>query len=137
MSDENTTLVRTIFEEVERGRTPMELLTPTFTAHVTGLPPMDADAFDQFETGFRAAFGHDHEFDDIVAHGDRVAVRLRVTGTHTGEFMGVRASGQDIEVEGSAFFRIEGDRIAEFWGLIDQMGLMQQIGALPVPEQAG
>lgn len=137
MADEHTTLVRKVFEEVERGRTPMELLTPTFTAHFTGLPAMDADGFDQFETAFRAAFGHDHHIDDVVAKGDRVAVRLRVMGTHTGEFIGVPASGQDVEVEGSAFFRIEGDRIAEFWGLMDQLGLMQQIGALPAPEQAG
>lgn len=137
MSARNTDLIRSFFEEADTGRTPVELLAPGFTAHFPGMPTMDKDAFDQFETGFHAAFGHRHHLDEVVAEANRVAVRLRVTGTHAGEFMGVPASGEDITVEGSAFLGITDGRIAEIWGFIDQLGLLQQIGALPAPETAG
>jgi predicted ester cyclase len=68
-----------------------------------------------------------------VAEGDTVAVRLLFEGAHTGECMGSPASGQRFSVDGTAVLRMAGDKIAEFWGFLDQLGLMQQIGALPVP----
>ncbi len=137
MSTRNTDLIRRFFEEADTGRTPVELLAPGFTARFPGMPTMDEDAFDQFETDFRAVFGHTHHLDQVVAEANWVAIRLQVTGTHTGEFMGVPASGQDITVEGSAFLRITDGRIAEIVGFIDQLGLLQQIGALPGPDTAG
>jgi predicted ester cyclase len=133
---DNAVLTRRLFEEADHGRTPVELLTPAFTAHFTGLPTMDTTAFDQFETGFRSAFNPTHHLDDLIEQGDRVAVRLRLDGTHTSEFMGIPASNRAVSVEGTAFVRIDSGRVAELWGFTDMLGLMQQIGALPTP-QAG
>ena len=138
MSQDNKDLARSFFEEADRGRTPVELLTSDFTAHFPGLPPMDQEAYDQFEVMIRSAFsGIAHPIDDVVAEDDRVAVRLQLEGTHTGEFMGVPASGQAISAEGTAFLRITDGAIAQFWGFVDQLGLMQQIGGLPAPQQTG
>jgi predicted ester cyclase len=138
MSDENKTLARSFFEEADRGRTPVELCSPGFTARFPGLPPMDVAGFDQFETMFRSAFSDlRHSIDDIVGERDRVGVRLRFEGTHTGRFMGVPASGTHFSVEGTAFLRVADGKVAELWGALDQMGLMQQIGGLPAPIPAG
>lgn len=138
MSDENRALARSFFEEADRGMTPVELCAPGFTAHFPGPPPMDLAGFDQFEAMIRSAFSDmKHLIEDMVGEGDRVAVRLRLEGTHTGAFMGVPASGKHFSVEGTAFLRIAGGKLAELWGFLDQMGLMQQIGGLPAPGQAG
>jgi predicted ester cyclase len=58
-------------------------------------------------------------------------------GTHTGDFMGVPASGKRFSVEGTAFLRIVGGKVAQLWGFLDQLGLMQQIGGLPAPGRVG
>lgn len=124
-----------MFEEVEKGRVPEEIITKDFKAHIPGMPPMDAKGFGEFEAGFQAGFHDvDHRLHDIMSDNDRVAVRLTLEAKNKGEFMGIPPSGKDVQVEGSAFFRIENDRVAEFWGFIDMMGLMQQIGGLPAME---
>jgi hypothetical protein len=124
-------VTRKFVEEADRGRTALELCAPGFTAHFPGLPPRDVD---EFETTIRSGFSDiGHPIEDLVAEGDTVAVRLLFEGAHTGEFMGSPASGQRFSVDGTAVLRMAGDKIAEFWGFLDQLGLMQQIGALPVP----
>jgi steroid delta-isomerase-like uncharacterized protein len=69
--------------------------------------------------------------EDIVAEGDRVAVRAVMTGTQTGEFMGIPPSGKHIEISVMDLHRIENHQFAEHWGVSDMMGLMTQIGAIP------
>jgi SAM-dependent methyltransferase len=99
---------------------------------------MDLEGFDQFEAMIRSAFLNiEHPIEDMVGEGDEVAVRLWMEGTHTGDFMGVPASGKRFSVEGTAFQRIAGGKVALFWGFLDQLGLMQQIGGLPAPAGPG
>jgi steroid delta-isomerase-like uncharacterized protein len=71
--------------------------------------------------------------EDIVAEGDKVVVRWKGTSKHTGEFMGIPATGKQLSMTGISIARIEGSKIAEEWGEMDMMGLMQQIGAFPPP----
>jgi predicted ester cyclase len=138
MSTDHTTLARRFFEESDRGRTPGELCGPGFTAHFPGFPPMDLAAYDQFAAMFHAPFSEiKHPIDEVIGDGDKVAVRLRFEGTHTGEFMGVPASGRHFSIEGTAFLHVADTKIVDLWGSLDTMGLMQQIGGLPIPSQAG
>lgn len=135
MTPEIKAVARSFFAEADRGRTPVELLADGFTARFPGFPPMDRDGFDQFEETLRAGFSNiRHHIHDLVGEGDTVAVRLRLEAIHTGPFMGVAPSGEPISVEGTAFLCITGGTVAGFWGFLDQMGLMQQIGGLPAPE---
>ena len=132
MSEATKALARSFFQEADRGRTPVELCAPGFTAHFPGPPPMDLEGFDQFEAMFRSAFSDlEHAIEDLVAEGDIVAVRLRLKGVHTGDFMGVPASGTHSSVEGTAFLRIADGKVAQLWGFLDQMALLQQIGGPP------
>jgi steroid delta-isomerase-like uncharacterized protein len=138
MSAANKALARRFFAEADRGRTPVELCAPGFTAQFPGPPPMDLEGFDQFEAMIRSAFSNiEHPIEDMVGEDDEVAVRLRMEGTHTGDFMGVPASGKRFSVEGTAFLRIVGGKVAQLWGFLDQLGLMQQIGGLPAPGRVG
>ena len=58
MSAANKALARRFFAEADRGRTPVELCAPGFTAQFPGPPPMDLEGFDQFEAMIRAAFSN-------------------------------------------------------------------------------
>ena len=90
------------------------------------------DGVKQFFTMLREAFPDlrmtPHE---TIAEGDMVSVRYTATGTHRGEFMGVPATGNSVEMEGIDLFRIRDGQVAEHWGVSDVMSLMQQIGAIP------
>ena len=70
--------------------------------------------------------------EDVLASGDKVVVRVRATGTHEGEFMGVPATGKSIDVQAIDIVRFEDDGLAhEHWGVFDAMTMMQQLGVVP------
>jgi steroid delta-isomerase-like uncharacterized protein len=69
--------------------------------------------------------------DDRIAEGDRVVDRWTFRATHTGEFMGVPATGKQVTVTGIDIFRIADGRLAELWQSWDQLGMMQQLGVAP------
>jgi predicted ester cyclase len=134
----NQSLALEFFAEADRGHTPLNLLAPDFTAYFNGVPPMDASAFDGFESLFGASFSDiHHRIEGVVVQDNDVAVRLIIEGTHTADFMGVHPAGTRIAVDGSAFFRIVGDKVATLWGFLDQYGLMQQIGGLSTTSSVG
>jgi steroid delta-isomerase-like uncharacterized protein len=66
--------------------------------------------------------------DDIVAEGDRVAIRFTSTGTHLGEFAGIPPTGKKVSIQEIAIHRMVDGMIAEQWGMPDQLGLMRQLG---------
>lgn len=75
--------------------------------------------------------------DDIIAEGDRVAVRATWTGTHRGvlPLMPIPVSDRAFKFSGMVFWRIRDGKIVERWGTLDRLGLMQQL--MPQPEAAG
>ena len=73
--------------------------------------------------------------DDMIVEGDIMAVRWRIEGTHTGEFMGVAPTNREIELGINELFRIANGQAVEAWDQYDKYGLMQQIGAIPIAEE--
>ncbi len=72
--------------------------------------------------------------EDIVAEGDRVAVRWRNSGAHSGNFMGMPATGAHFSIAGVDFHRLRDGRLAEHWHVVDMLSQLQQIGVLPSPQ---
>lgn len=70
---------------------------------------------------------------DMVAEGDKVAVRLTWSGTQDGEFMGMPPTGKSFSMNVMDIFRIEDGKIAEHWGVSDSMAMMTQLEMLPAP----
>ncbi len=68
------------------------------------------------------------KIEDIFAGDDKVAVRLRISGTHRGEFLGVQPTGKRVEYESTEVYRIADGKIAEEWICSDTLTLMAQIG---------
>lgn len=73
------------------------------------------------------------EIEALVAQDDYVWARSVSSGTHTGRMMGHQPTGKRIGVYVFDCCRFENGRIVEHWGVPDQLGVLQQIGAVPGP----
>lgn len=91
-------------------------------------PQIGAEAVKQFLTMFRTAFPDMKvEVLDMVAEGDKVVARCKLTGTHKGDFAGMAATGKSISVEMIDIVRMKDGKIAEHWGLSNDAAMMQQL----------
>jgi len=110
------------------------LLADGFVEHeeTLGLAPTKEGVLEFFRM-YRAAFP-DLQMDpeDVLASGDKVVARVRATGTHTGEFMGMPATGKSIDVQLIDIMRFAEDGLVrEHWGVVDMLTMMQQLGVVP------
>jgi steroid delta-isomerase-like uncharacterized protein len=141
MSEANKVLAMRWFEEVwNQGResTIDELFAAKGVAH--GLSDTDVDVVgpDQlkpFVRNLRGSLPDLHiRIEDSIAEGDKVMVRVRLDGTHKGSGLGVAPTGRPVTIAGIILARIKDGQIVEGWNSWDQLGLLRQIGALPVAE---
>jgi hypothetical protein len=66
---------------------------------------------------------------DVLGSGDKAVARVRVTGTHEGEFMGLPPTGKGVDVQAIDIVRFGDDGLVrEHWGVFDAMAMMQQLG---------
>jgi steroid delta-isomerase-like uncharacterized protein len=139
MSEENKALVRRFFEEfITKGDLSLtdELIAENYVDHNPPGPNIapGPEGVKQLFAGRRSAFPDlTVTVDDQVAEGDKVVSRGTITGTHKGEFMGIPATGKSISMGAVSIFRIEDGKIAERWGEVDTLGMMQQLGVVPPP----
>ena len=111
-----------------------ELLADDFVEHeeTPGLAPTKEGVM-AFFRGSRAAFP-DMRMDaqDVFASGDKVTARVHLTGTHRGPFMGMPATGKQVDIGLIDIMRMGDDGLChEHWGVMDALAMMQQIGAVP------
>ncbi|HST05815.1 MAG TPA: ester cyclase [Chloroflexia bacterium] len=71
------------------------------------------------------------EIEDMAAEGDKVIWRIRTSGTHTGDFVGIPPTGNRVDTPGIVISRFEGDRWVEDWVVNDDMSVFQQLGVIP------
>jgi steroid delta-isomerase-like uncharacterized protein len=72
--------------------------------------------------------------EDMIADGDKVVVRVVLEGTHKGDGLGVAPTGRKVRVAGIVVVRCSGGKIVQGWNSWDQLGLLRQLGAIPVAE---
>ena len=68
------------------------------------------------------------EIQDLIAEDDKVVARVIMTGTHTGNFYGIPATGKRVEFSGIFIARIVDGKIVEHWGEEDSFSLLKQLG---------
>jgi steroid delta-isomerase-like uncharacterized protein len=133
---EHTATLRRMYDLINAGDIDgfAGLLADDFVEHeeTPGLAPTK-DGVKEFFHMYRAAFPDlRFEAEDVLASGDKVVGRIRVTGTHQGELMGMPATGRSVEVQGIDIIRFGDDGLArEHWGVFDVMAMMQQLGVVP------
>jgi steroid delta-isomerase-like uncharacterized protein len=139
---DNKEIARRLIEDPWLGKLDetLELVGDDYIGHVPGSPePLRGkDGFRDFVTTYQTAFPDGKiTLDEGIAEGDFVAARWTGTGTNTGEFFGMPATGRQVTVEGMTFARIEGGTLREDWNTWDTLSLMQQLGAIPETMPAG
>jgi len=68
---------------------------------------------------------------DLLQEGDKVVARVSFVATHTGEFMGVPASGNPVNIDAIDILQFRGDLCVAHWGIMDMAGALAQMGAGP------
>lgn len=134
-TEANKALVRRFVDDVfVAGRMDAvdDLVAPDFVPHSwpgTGPGP------DELKRAMTRVFAGLSEvsmaIEDVIAEGDRVVVRLTAQAVHSGQFMGMPASGKAYSISEIHIFRVRDGKIAEHWGQADLLGMMRQLGALP------
>lgn len=111
-----------------------ELIAEDFVEHeeTPGLEPTK-EGVKQFFHMYKAAFPDLRmEAQDILVSGEKVVARVRATGTHQGEFLGMPATGKSVDVQLIDIIWFGDDGLArEHWGVFDALAMMQQLGAIP------
>jgi len=111
-----------------------DLVADDFVEHeeTPGFPPTKDGVKALFRMYISAFPDLRMEPQDVISGGDKVAVRVRVTGTHEGEFMGMPATGKSVDVQLIDILRFGDDGLLhEHWGVFDALGMMRQLGAIP------
>lgn len=113
-----------------------EYLAPDFVDHDPPIPGHagDRESMRSAAAVFRAAFPDWHStVEDLIAADDMVVERFTARGTHQAELMHIPATGRKVSLYGINIFRLRDGKIVERWGVLDQLALMQQLGAIPAP----
>lgn len=136
---QNKTIVSRIYEELlnqEKKSVIDEIFASDVVIHDPFMGTMaGVEAFKQLLGMFDAGFpGHRVKVENITAEGDYVSVLHTHTATHTGQFMNLPPTGKQVMVNGLELFRLQNGKIAEFWRKDDDVSLLMQIGAIPVPQ---
>jgi steroid delta-isomerase-like uncharacterized protein len=72
--------------------------------------------------------------EDVIAEGDRVVVRWTVNAKQIGDFLGIPATGKSYTIPGIDIYRVQDGKMAEHWHVVDLLSMLQQVGAIPSPE---
>lgn len=138
--ESNKALVRRFYDQVLNGQCLEvidELAVTSYNEH-DPLPGQRAgreglkDRVSMLVEGLAPTF----TIEDIVVEGDRVVVRWTNSARHVGNFLGIPPTGRTCAIAGIDIYRLEDDRLAEHWHVIDQLAMLQQLGLLASPDSA-
>lgn len=137
-AEENKAAIRRAYDELWNERNVEvvdELVTEDFLNHAA--PPdrqRGRQGLKDVVRMFEGAFpDFRYEVEDVISEGEKVAVRDVFRGTHQGAFMGIPATGNRVTMEAIHIYRFREGKLAEHWVARDDLGMMQQLGAIPPP----
>ena len=133
---DHTTSIRRLYELINAGDIDGfgRQLADDFVEHeeLPGIPPTKEGVVQYFRMMLAAFPDMRMAVEDVIASGDKAVARVTVSGTNTGEFMGMPATGKSAAVKLIDITRFGDDGLArEHWGVVDQLALMQQLGVIP------
>jgi predicted ester cyclase len=134
-AEESKNVLRRVFEEGFDGgddSVVSELVAPDAVSY-NPLPGQrqGADGIRDRIRMLREGFDHHLSVEDLVGEGDRAAARITIKGTHTGEFLGVPSTQNEIKMDDMSIVRVADGKIVEWWDELDVASVLQQIGAIP------
>src|SRR3970040_3049766 len=139
MSEQNKQLIRRFFERIDTGQPDIldDFVAGSYDNHnpppFPDLPPGIYGARKAFNLALDAFSDFKHEIMDQVAEGDKVVTRVKASGKHTGDFLGIAPTNRDVTLEGIAVHRIADGKIVDHWYTVDAFGLFVQLGVAQLP----
>lgn len=130
----NQLLIRNYFNEVwNKGNIDLldELLNPGYLNHSSSFPdsPPGPAALKPIVIAMRVAFPDlNYTIQDLIITDNRIVARVKMTGTHTGDFFGIPPTNKKISVNQINIEYIENGRISQHWRITDENAMMQQLG---------
>jgi C-1 hydroxylase len=133
--EENKSVVRRFIEAYNKRKLELidDFVAPDYVDHSNHV---DRDGLKQlFSMGLKGFPDWHETIEDIIAEGDKVWVRLSYSGTHSGEFMGLPATGKKITSKAVDIYRIVNGKLAEYWNVTDNINIFKEVGAVEVTEK--
>ena len=140
MARDNKELYRRVVDDLNRGDLEASLAFTAPNATLNG-QPLGREG-DKHRAQMLATAFPDQHYDllEMVAEGEWLAVRWRMTGTHKGELAGptmtLPPTGERLDIWGMSMYRIEDGMAQEIWERFDMMEFLGQLGITPPPEQS-
>jgi predicted ester cyclase len=136
-TDLRTRFERIPLEILNQGKIQLidELFTPEYVDRTPqpGVAPT-REGFKQWVTALRMAFPDIHyTVEDTINGGDKWVGRLSVSGTMTGDFAGMPATGKRATWNEIHILHVVSERVTEHWGLVQELGMMIQLGVIAAP----
>ena len=139
-TEQNKANDRRIIEGLNQGNVNVfdELMVLNFVDHDASTTMQGVEAFKQFASAYLTAFPDLHfTIEDQIAEEDKTTLRYTARGTHRGELMGIPPTGKQVTVTGIFLTRWVNGKAEESWLNFDALGMLQQLGVVPVPGQVG
>ena len=134
--ERNKAVIRRFVEEVQNKKdfAVYDELIDTEFVNLSAPPgdPGDGEAGRVYLSAFAEAYPDLHyTIDDMIAEGDRVVTKKTLTGTNTGDFGGLPATGKHVTLQFVDIMRVRDGKIVEHWLSMDRLSLLQQLGVVP------
>ena len=105
-----------------------EMLSPNALIHDGGIETRGLDGFYDFFDRMKSSFSEMHvTIEDSIAEADRLCLRWLFTAKHTGNGIGIAATGKSVRVTGISILRVANGNLVEGWQNWDMLGLLQQV----------
>lgn len=133
--DQNRDIARQVIERIfvrQEDAAIDELISPAFVPHTFGpMPPGREGLREGMKRAGAGVSEARFEIEDMIAEGDRVAVRVTTSARHTGTFMGIEPTGNRYSLDEIHIFRIADGLVVEHWHAFDKLSLMSQLKDQP------
>ena len=130
----NKDLARRLYALINEARVDQlaDLISPDYIEHdrLPGQGSGREGVLERFSMITTALAPH-FTVDDLITEGDRIVVRWTNRGTHVAEFAGIHATGRIFTIAGIDIYRVADEQLCEHWHVIDQLGMLAQLGLLP------
>ncbi len=135
--EKNKAVVQRYVDEIQNAHSPDALesiFAEDFVDHMALMGGLFLGGMDGLKRGYATflnAFPDLHvTIEDMIAEGDKVVAYKTVTGTHRGTHLGIPPTGKRVQYQNVGIYRIKNGKIAEYWGLQDEISLKRQLGAI-------
>ena len=139
VEEQNKEIARSLFSAIDKNDFDevQRLCTEDFSVMVPGLTePVGFEVMPPVIKAHYAAFPDwVHTIEELVAEGNKVAIKIMQTGTHKGEYEGIAPTDKSVTMPAQVFLFISDGKVKEFWAVEDYLSFFQQLGMELKPKE--